>query len=205
MKMFSGRSAGMRGALSPALIVLLVVVGVIVVLGFSLFSWYRATYDRLVALDEGVSTAWAQVENQLQRRYDLIPNLVNTVKGYAGHEEEVLTAVTNARARVGSAQTVGEKMDANRGLTSALGRLLVVMENYPDLKANQNFLTLQAQLEGTENRLAVERRRYNEAVQAYNRTIRQFFARFVAGQMGLERRELFEADKAAAEAPKVKF
>jgi len=188
-----------------ALPVVLVVIGVVVVLGIMAFSWYKNGYDRLVRLDESVNAAWAQVENQLQRRFDLIPNLVNTVKGYAGHEKDVLTAVTDARSRVGSAQTIPDKMDANRELTSALGRLLVVMENYPNLKADQNFLALQSELEGTENRIAVERRRYNETVKEYNIAIRGFFARMIAGSMGLERKPLFEADEKAKAAPEVKF
>lgn len=187
------------------LIAVLVLVGFVLVVGLMSLSWYKKGYEVLVRLDEGVNSAWSQVENQLQRRYDLIPNLVNTVKGYASHEEEVLTAVTNARSRVGSAQTIPDKMDANRGLTSALGRLMVVMENYPNLKADQSFLGLQSQLEGTENRISVERRRYNEAVRAYNTAIRGFFRSFIANRMGLERKPFFEADKAAGKVPEVKF
>jgi LemA protein len=184
---------------------ILVVVGVIVVLGLALLGWYKGGYEKLVGFDEETNSAWAQVENQLQRRFDLIPNLVNTVKGYAEHEKEVLTAVTEARARVGSAQTIPDKIDANRQLTSALGRLMVVMENYPNLKADQSFIGLQAQLEGTENRIAVERRRYNEAVKNYNTAIRGFFVSFIARNMGLERKPFFEADQAAQAAPKVEF
>jgi LemA protein len=163
------------------------------------------TYNRFVRLDETVNSAWAQVENQLQRRYDLVPNLVSTVKGYATHEEKVLTEVTDARARVGSATTVNDKINANRELTSALGRLLVVAEAYPNLKANENFLDLQSQLEGTENRIATERRRYNETVQMYNTAIRGFLESFVANRMNLTRKPFFESDKAAQKAPEVKF
>jgi LemA protein len=170
-----------------------------------IWSWYMKTYNRFVKLDETVQSAWAQVENQLQRRYDLVPNLVNTVKGYAQHEEKVLTEVTDARARVGSAQTLNDKIDANRSLTSALGRLLVVTENYPNLKANENFRDLQTQLEGTENRIATERRRYNEIVQVYNTAIRGFLEQFVAKRMNLSRKPFFESDKSAAKAPEVKF
>jgi LemA protein len=167
--------------------------------------WFFGINNRFVELDEKVTASWAQVENQFQRRLDLIPNLVNTVKGYAEHEEGVLTAVTEARARVGSAQTVDDKMAANGQLTSALGRLLVVMENYPQLKADQSFLALQSQLEGTENRIAVERGRYNEAVLEYNKSIRRIPDSIIAGMRGFTRKKPFEAAEEAAKAPEVKF
>lgn len=183
-------------------LIILVVLAIVVV---SLYSFVKGTYNRFVALDEGVKSAWAQVENQLQRRYDLIPNLVETVKGYAKQEKEVLTEVTNARARVGGAQSVPDKIKANNELTSALSRLLVVVERYPDLKSNQNFLRLQDELAGTENRIAVERRRYNEAVRAYNVAIRSFPANILAGIFGFEKAEFFEVPAAAKEVPKVKF
>jgi LemA protein len=183
----------------------LLIIAVLVVCIALVWGWYMKTYNRFVKLDETVKSAWAQVENQLQRRYDLVPNLVNTVKGYAQHEEKVLTEVTDARARVGSAQTIDDKIDANSGLTSALGRLLVVTENYPNLKANENFRDLQAQLEGTENRIATERRRYNENVQVYNTAIRGFLEQIVAKRMNLSRKPFFESDKAAQKAPEVKF
>lgn len=183
----------------------LIAVGSVLVVALLGVGWYKKTYDRFVTLDEGTKSAWAQVENQLQRRYDLVPNLVNTVKGYAQHEDKVLTAVTEARAKVGSAKSVGEKMSANGELTSALGRLLVVSENYPNLKANQNFLDLQAQLEGTENRIAVERKRYNDAVMAYNTAIRGLFEQVVARNMKLGPKPFFESDKAAQKAPEVTF
>jgi LemA protein len=183
----------------------LIVCGVLVCCIFLVWGWYMKVYNRFVKLDETVNSAWAQVENQLQRRYDLVPNLVNTVKGYAQHEEKVLTEVTNARARVGSAQTINDKISANSDLTSALGRLLVVAEAYPNLKANENFRDLQAQLEGTENRIATERRRYNETVQIYNTAIRGFLEQFVAHRMNLSRKPFFESDQAAKKAPEVKF
>jgi LemA protein len=183
----------------------LLVCGGIVICILLVWGWYMKTYNRFVRLEETVNSAWAQVENQLQRRYDLVPNLVNTVKGYAQHEEKVLTEVTDARARVGSAQTVGDKINANRDLSSALGRLLVVTEAYPNLKANENFRDLQSQLEGTENRIATERRRYNETVQTYNTAIRGFIEQFVAHRMNLARKPFFESDKAAQKAPEVKF
>jgi LemA protein len=163
------------------------------------------SYNSFVSLRENVNARWADVETQLQRRLDLIPNLVNTVKGYAAHEKEVLTAVTDARSRVGSAQSVPDKMKAHSELGSALSRLLVVMENYPNLKADRGFLDLQTQLEGAENRIAVARRRYNEAVQAYNTAIQRVPGRFIAGMTGFERKNAFEADQGARKAPTVTF
>jgi len=178
---------------------------VVVVILLILFLSIKGTYNSLVRLDEGIKGAWAQVENQLQRRYDLIPNYVETVKGYARFEKEVLLKVTEARARVGGAGSVKEKIDANNELSSALSRLLVVVERYPDLKANQNFIRLQDELAGTENRIAVERRRYNEAVREYNVKIRSFPTNILAGMFGFTRAEFFEAPAEAKEAPKVKF
>jgi len=160
--------------------ILLIVVIVILVAAGGLYSFFKGTYNQFVTLDEAVKSSWAQVENQLQRRYDLIPNLVETVKGYAKQEKDVLTEVTNARARVGGATTVPDKISTNNELSGALSRLLVVVENYPDLKSNQNFLRLQDELAGTENRIAVERRRYNEAVRTYNVAIRSFPANLLA-------------------------
>ena len=178
---------------------------VVVVILLIFFLSVKGMYNSLVRLDEGIKGAWAQVENQLQRRYDLIPNYVETVKGYAKFEKDVLLKVTEARARVGGAGSVKEKIDANNELSSALSRLLVVVERYPDLKANQNFIRLQDELAGTENRIAVERRRYNEAVRAYNVKIRSFPTNILAGLFGFSRAEFFEAPAEAKEAPKVKF
>jgi LemA protein len=178
---------------------------VVVVILLIFFLSIKGMYNSLVRLDEGIKGAWAQVENQLQRRYDLIPNYVETVKGYARFEKDVLLKVTEARARVGGAGSVKEKIDANNELSSALSRLLVVVERYPDLKANQNFIRLQDELAGTENRIAVERRRYNEAVRAYNVKIRSFPTNILAGMFGFSRAEFFEAPAEAREAPKVKF
>lgn len=186
--------------------IVLIVIAVVVVLGaLSLYGFFKGTYNRFVTLDEGVKSSWAQVENQLQRRFDLIPNLVETVKGYAKQEKDVLVEVTNARAKVGGAQTVPDKIGANNELSSALSRLLVVVEQYPELKSNQNFLRLQDELAGTENRIAVERKRYNEAVQAYNVAIRSFPANLLAGLFGFAKAAFFEAPAAAKTAPPVKF
>ena len=152
-----------------------------------------------------VKAAWAQVENQLQRRYDLIPNYVETVKGYAAHEKELFVKVTEARSRVAGAKSIPDKIQANNSLAGALSRLLVVVERYPDLKANTNFIRLQDELAGTENRIAVERRRYNETVKVYNIRIRRFPTNLLAGMFGFERAAFFEVPKERQEAPKVKF
>jgi len=184
---------------------LLIAVVVIVVLAGLTYSFFKGNYNRFVTLDEGVKSAWAQVENQLQRRFDLIPNLVETVKGYAKQEKDVLVEVTNARARVGGAATVPDKINANNELTGALSRLLVVVEKYPDLKSNQNFLRLQDELAGTENRISVERKRYNDAVQGYNVAIRSFPANLLAGMFGFGKAAFFEVPAAAKAAPQVKF
>ena len=184
---------------------LLIALVIIVVVVISLYSFFKGTYNTFVSMDEAVKGAWAQVENQLQRRYDLIPNLVETVKGYARHERNVFIEVTNARAKVGGATTVSEKIGANNELSTALSRLLVVVERYPDLKANQNFIRLQDELAGTENRIAVERRRYNDAVKTYNVAIRSFPANFLAGMFGFEKGAFFEAPAAAKTTPQVKF
>ena len=181
--------------------VLIIVAVVLILLVVVPFFYLKGTYNSLVTMDEQVKAAWAQVENQLQRRYDLIPNYVETVKGYAAHEKEVLTQVTEARSRVGGATGVGEKIQANNQLSSALSRLLLVVERYPDLKANQNFIRLQDELAGTENRIAVERRRYNESVRAFNTRIRQFPTNIFAGIFGFEKADFYEAPEEAKTAP----
>ena len=186
----------------------MILVGVLVallLLAVSLYGFVKGNYNRFVSLDEGVKSAWAQVENQLQRRFDLIPNLVETVKGYAKQEKDVLVEVTNARAKVGGASTVPEKINANNELSGALSRLLVVVERYPELKSNANFLRLQDELAGTENRIAVERKRYNEAVKNYNVAIRSFPANILAGMFGFGSAAFFEAPAAAKAPPQVKF
>lgn len=195
---------------------LLIGIVIIVVLGLIVGSMVISGMNKAVALDESVKAAWAQVENQLQRRFDLIPNLVNTVKGVANFEKETYTAVAEARAKVGQIKVTPELLSdpaafksfqaAQDELGGALSRLLVTVEKYPELKANQNFLELQAQLEGTENRIAVERMRYNESAQKFNYYIRSFPGSFWASLRGLSTpKAYFEAAATAKEAPKVNF
>ena len=163
-------------------------------------------YNRLVTLDEGVTAAWAQVENVLQRRNDLIPNLVNTVKGFAAQEKDVFLGVAKARSRVAGAKTVNQKVQASQAMDSALSRLMLVVERYPEIKSNQNFLALQDELAGTENRLTVERKRYNESVQHYNVVVKRFPTNMVAGFMGFEKKDAyFQVEEEAKEVPKVEF
>jgi len=180
------------------IIAILAVMLIIVLVGFS-------SYNRLVAIDENVNGKWSQVENQLQRRADLIPNLVETVKGFAAHEEQVLSEVSAARAKLAGAQTVPEAAAADAELTSALSRLLVVVENYPTLKADANFRQLQDELAGTENRIATSRMDYNTAVEHYNSTIRRFPDMIWARMLGFDSREYFKADEGAHDVPEVKF
>jgi len=189
-----------------ALIALIAVVGVLVLGGL----WYVSTGNSLVTLDENVKTSWSQVESVYQRRADLIPNLVNTVKGYAKHEADVLEAITQARASVGQIKVNSpddlKKFDAAQSqLSGALSRLLVVSEKYPDLKADKNFLELQSQLEGTENRITIERQRFNETARVYNTAIRQFPGSIVAGNKGFKERAYFASKAGAENAPEVKF
>lgn len=166
---------------------------------------YR-TYNNLVMTSEQVDTSWSQVENVMERRYDLIPNLVNTVKGYAKQEKEVLENVTRMRSQWGEARTPGDRIAASDRMESAISRLLLVAENYPQLKSNENFLRLQDELAGTENRIAVERRRYNESVRNYNIIVRRFPANIFAGMFGFARKDAyFKAKEEAQEAPKVEF
>ncbi len=181
---------------------LLGLVAVIVVLGFA----FAGVYNGIVSKNEAIKAKWSQVENQLQRRFDLIPNLVNTVKGYAAHEKTVFEDVTNARSQWGKASTVDEKVKAASATDSALSRLLMVVENYPQLKADQTFLQLMDELSGTENRIAVERMRYNEAVRDFNVTVRTFPGNIVAGMFGYRpATEYFKAMEGALKAPEVKF
>jgi len=163
------------------------------------------TYNGLVSQDQGAEGAWAQVETVLQRRYDLIPNLVATVQGFADQEREVLTEVTRLRSQWGEASTPNQQAAVAGQLESALGRLMVVVERYPELRSNQNFLALQDELAGTENRIAVERRRYNDAVRSYNTTVQQFPSNLIANMTGFDQREFFEAAGGADVAPVVEF
>ncbi|MGC9365119.1 MAG: LemA family protein [Fidelibacterota bacterium] len=192
----------------------LVFIIVLVVL-LMIYGFFKNNYNALVTLEETVNQAWAQVSNQYQRRADLIPNLVETVKGYAAHEKETFAAVTEARAKVGQLTVTPEvlndpeafaKFQQVQGeLGSVLSRLMAISENYPQLRANENFLALQSQLEGTENRISVERKRFNEAVQRYNTRIRRFPTNLLANLYGFEKKLYFEAQPGAETVPKVEF
>jgi len=191
-----------------------IVLGVVLLVVLMAYGWVKGTYNGFVVAQEEVGRAWSDVESTYQRRNDLIPNLVETVKGYATHEKDVLVGVTEARSRVGQMKISAENLtpeaiqkfqEAQQGLSGALARLLVVAERYPDLKANQNFLDLQAQLEGTENRINVARSRFNEAARAYNTKVRSFPGSLLAGAFGFGPKPYFEAEKGAEKAPKVKF
>ena len=188
------------------------IVVAVVILGS--FAWVKNVYNKLVSADEIAQSMWSQVENVYQRRADLIPNLVATVKGYAAHESETLESVVAARAKATqvtvdpsnlTAESVAKFNEAQGELSTALGRLLLIQENYPDLKANKNFRDLQAQLEGTENRIATERMKFNQAVKDYNTTIRRFPANIIASAFGFEKKGYFEAQAGAETAPKVEF
>jgi len=191
-----------------------IVLAVIAVLLLLAYSSVKSSYNNMVTMQEGVTAQWSQVENVYQRRSDLIPNLVSTVKGYADFEKETLTQVIEARAKATAVNINPDKLDAQSlqnfqnaqsGLSSALSKLMVVVEKYPELKANQGFLDLQAQLEGTENRITVERQKFNQTAQAYNTFIRQFPKNIFAGMFGFEKKAYFEAEKGAEKAPQVKF
>ncbi|NLB54564.1 MAG: LemA family protein [Lentisphaerae bacterium] len=185
--------------MKKTLIIIGIIVAVLLIMGVSL-------NNNLVEADENVSASWANVENVLQRRYDLIPNLVNTVRGYAEHEKSLFTEITELRSKWADASGKDEQIAVASGLENALSRLMVVVENYPDLKANQNFLALQDELAGTENRISVERRRYNESVQSYNKLVRRFPSSIVAGLRGFSvSDDYFKADSAAQKAPEVSF
>ena len=193
---------------------ILIVLAIIVVIVFIFYGFFAGRYNTMVELQETIPKEWAQVESQYQRRADLIPNLVNTVKGYANFEQETLTKVIEARAsatqvKVDPSNITPEQLQqfqqAQNGVSSALSRLLVVAENYPDLKANQNFLDLQAQLEGTENRIAVARNRFNEVVQPYNVYIKRFPNNMLAGMYGFTPKGYFEAAEGSEKAPTVQF
>lgn len=187
-----------KGCLGLGVILLLAVLIMVV----PIFS----TYNNIVSLDEQIKSSWAEIDNQLQRRNDLIPNLVNTVKGYAGHEKQLFTYIADARAKLAGAKTPEEKIAAANEMDSALSRLLVVVENYPQLKANESFNRLMDELAGTENRIAVSRMRYNEAIKNYNIVIRRIPGKMIARLFGFkEQTAYFKADEKAKEAPKVEF
>jgi LemA protein len=194
----------MASRVNPWIVVGLVL-GVLLLAVLTVGLYIKSTYNDMVSQQEQIKGAWAQVENQLQRRYDLIPNYVETVKGYAKQETTIFTAIADARARIGSAQTVQDKIDGNNQLSGALARLLVVVENYPVLKSSENFMRLQDELSGTENRIATERMRYNEIVRNYNIRVRQFPANLIASSFNFEQHPLFEAPTEAQKAPQVKF
>ena len=188
-------------------------IGLIVVIG-AIAIWLISSYNGMVKMDEEVSSAWSNVENQYQRRADLIPNLVNVVKGYASHEKETFEAVVSARSKATQVtvdpenltpEKLQEYQKAQGELGATLGRLLAITESYPELKANENFKELQAQLEGTENRISVERRNFNEIARTYNSAIRTFPRSIIAGMFGFEKRPYFEAEEGANKAPEVKF
>lgn len=196
--------------MKKSLITLIIVAGVLLIL----VLWGSSKYNSMVTKEEGVTAAWSQVENVYQRRADLIPNLVNTVKGYADFEQKTLTDVIEARSKATgitvdptnlNEANLQQFQQAQEGLSSALSRLMVVVERYPDLKANQNFMDLQAQLEGTENRIATERRNFNQAAQDYNTQIRRFPSNIFAGIFGFDKKAYFQSEAGAEKAPEVKF
>ncbi len=191
--------------MSKGLKIVLIIIGILLLVSFSTFRWVINGYNNVIAMDENVKGKWAQVENQLKRRYDLIPNLIETVKGYAAHEEELFKHIADARTKYFQANSVKEKIQASNQLEGVLSRLLLLREAYPNLKANESFLKLQDSLEGTENRIAVERKRYNEAVQSLNTYRRTFFGRFFASLAGVSSAEYYEIPEAEKEVPKVQF
>lgn len=192
----------------------LIVLGILVAIVIAIIAWGVSVYNGLVSMEEGVNTAWANVETQYQRRADLIPNLVNTVKGYASHEQETLESVMKARSQATQVKLDPTNMTPDKlaayqkaqgEVATALGKLLAITENYPDLKANENFLNLQAQLEGTENRIGVARKNFNDAAKAFNVKIRKFPQSIIAGMGGFEKRSYFEAAEGSEQAPVVEF
>jgi LemA protein len=185
--------------------VLLIVLAVVALIAIGVFTWGMGQYNQIVSMDEQVKSQWAQVENQLKRRYDLIPNLVETVKGYAKHEKELFENIANARTKYFQAATVKDKIQSSQQLEGVLSRLLMLQEAYPQLKANESFLKLQDSLEGTENRIAVERKRYNDDVKVLNTYRRTVFGRFFASLAGVNEAQYYEIPQAEKEVPQVKF
>jgi LemA protein len=191
--------------MSKGLKVALIIVGIILLIGFGVSRWFIGGYNNVVAMDENVTASWAQVENQLKRRYDLIPNLVNTVKGYASHEQELFKHIADARTQYFQAKSVKGKIQASNQLEGVLSRLLLLREAYPNLKANESFLKLQDSLEGTENRIAVERKRYNDSVERLNTYRRKVFGRFFASLAGVSAAEYYEIPETEQAVPQVEF
>lgn len=183
---------------------IIVMVIILLVLGIPVMAM-AGSYNKLVGMDETINANWKQVENLMQRRYDLIPNLVEVTKGYAAHENEIFTDIANARSRIGQGGSREEIIDANEELTGALNRLLVITENYPQLQASDQFIRLQDELAGTENRLAVSRQDYNNSVQEYNQTIRRFPTNILSGILGFNQQPYFEMEQGANKAPSVNF
>jgi LemA protein len=183
--------------------ILTVIIIAILVIVFGL--WFISMRNSLVKLDESINASWSEIDNQLQRRSDLIPNLVATVKGYAQQEERIFTQIAEARSKLAGSRTVQEKTQAYNEMESALSRLLVVVENYPNLKSDKNFIRLQDELAGTENRITVARKRYDDSVRRYNTRIRTFPASSIARRQGFEKREYFEIEESAKDVPKVDF
>ena len=189
-----------------AWVVLVVILAVILVFGIGIFRWYIGGYNRAVRLSEGAQTAWSNVDAVLQRRIDLVPNLVNTVKGYAGHEKELFENLAKSREKYFQAGSRAGKIAASNELSGFLGRLMLLVENYPQLRASENFLALQDQLEGTENRISVARMRYNEAAKQLNAYTREFFGSFFCRRADVDKVDYFEAtEQAKTEVPQVKF
>ncbi len=191
--------------MGQAVKIILIILGVVTALGLGIIMWGIGQYNSVVAMDEQVKSQWAQVENQLKRRFDLIPNLVETTKGYAKHEKEIFENIANARIKYFQAGNVGEKVEAANGFERALSRLLMLQEQYPNLKANESFLKLQDSLEGTENRIAVERKRYNDTVRILNTYRRTVVGRFIAAMAGVEAAQYFDVPESQQEVPQVKF
>jgi len=188
-----------------ALVIILIILGVVILLGAVTLFWGIGIYNGIIRSEQEVMNSWAEVENHLKRRADLIPNYVNTVKGFAAQERDVLIGVTEARSKVSGAGNMEERMDAENQLTGALSRLMVVVEKYPELKSNENFIRLQDELAGTENRIAVARMRYNERVKMFNQFIKIFPNNIIAGIFGVEDAKYFEIPEGDAELPSVEF
>ncbi len=191
--------------MSKSLKTILIIAGVVLLVGVLVAGRLIGGYNTVIIMDENVKGKWAQVENQLKRRFDLIPNLIETVKGYAKHEKELFENIAEARTKYFQAKTVKDKVESANRLEGVLSKLLFLQERYPVLKANQSFLKLQDSLEGTENRIAVERKRYNDAVQGLNTYSRTFFGRLYAGFAGVSKAEYYEIPEAEKAVPKVKF